>query len=195
MTDDRSSDRRVQRSKRALKNALIQLMIEKGYEETTVADITERADVGRSTFYAHFADKQDLLQESVRGLRDFLLSAPELSDDKQQLVHPALAFSLPMLRHVSEASELFGALVGKRTGMPVQQELHAMLVDLVCEKLEQAGSPVSAPAPLVAQFIVGAFFAVLNWWMSDPSQATPEQVDQHFRELALWGVVQSHRTT
>jgi transposase-like protein len=62
---DEKSDRRVQRSKRALREALVQLMIEKGYEETTVADIAERADVGRSTFYTHYADKEDLLQGSL----------------------------------------------------------------------------------------------------------------------------------
>ena len=54
-------DRRVARSRRALKEALTDLILERGYEAVTVQDVIDRADVGRSTFYAHFLDKDDLL--------------------------------------------------------------------------------------------------------------------------------------
>src|SRR5688572_17611341 len=95
-------DRRVEKSKRALAEALVRLMIDKGYEAITVADIAERANVGRSTFYAHYADKEDLLQESLRGLRQHLTTATPRRQDADGPVHPALAFSLPMLHHMQE---------------------------------------------------------------------------------------------
>ena len=94
-------DRRVRRTRALLQNALMASMIEKGYEATTVQDIIDRADVGRSTFYTHFADKQTLLASRLDDLRDAL-------SREQQLALAArggagargLGFSLPMLEHV-----------------------------------------------------------------------------------------------
>ena len=67
-------DRRVARSRRALKEALTDLILEQGYESVTVQDVIDRADVGRSTFYAHFLDKDDLLMAI---LADVEMPAPD----------------------------------------------------------------------------------------------------------------------
>ena len=61
-------DRRVGKTRRALKEALTDLILEKGYEGVTVQDVIDRADVGRSTFYAHFIDKDDLLMAILADL-------------------------------------------------------------------------------------------------------------------------------
>ncbi len=65
-------DRRVQRTRQLLQDALIAMMIEKGYEATTVQDIIDRANVGRATFYAHFADRETLLASRIEDLRAML---------------------------------------------------------------------------------------------------------------------------
>lgn len=58
------SDRRVVRTKRMLRDALAELIEEKGFERITVCDLTERADINRGTFYTHYKDKNDLLCQS-----------------------------------------------------------------------------------------------------------------------------------
>lgn len=58
-------DRRVQRTRRHLREALMQLILERGYDAVTIEDITERADLGRTTFYLHYRDKEELLLESI----------------------------------------------------------------------------------------------------------------------------------
>ena len=68
MTHHRRPDRRVNRTRRALKEALTDLILEKGYEHVTVGDVLDRADVGRSTFYAHFVDKDALLMAILADL-------------------------------------------------------------------------------------------------------------------------------
>src|SRR5690242_18084253 len=69
-------DRRVERTRQSLQNALSELILEKGYEHVTVQDVIDRANVGRSTFYAHFEDKEQLLLSGFEPLRaefeDFL---------------------------------------------------------------------------------------------------------------------------
>lgn len=60
-TRERTPDRRVQRTRRQLREALITLILERGWDAVSVRDVCEKADVGRSTFYVHFADKENLL--------------------------------------------------------------------------------------------------------------------------------------
>src|SRR5881396_2641445 len=72
-------DRRVQRTRKLLQDALVSLMIEQGYEATTVQDIIDRANVGRATFYAHFADKETLLVSRLEDLRAMLAQSVSLS--------------------------------------------------------------------------------------------------------------------
>ena len=104
-------DRRVRRTQHALRTALIELTLEKGFEAVTILEITERADVGRSTFYAHFADKEDLLQDSIEMLHRHLEERIRARDTRLNgEVHPALAFCLPMLEHILDARELFDAI-------------------------------------------------------------------------------------
>lgn len=187
------TDRRTEKSKRALTRALIELMIEKGYESTTVADVAERADVGRSTFYAHFADKENLLRESLQGLRAHL-DAAALGTRKPP-VHPVLAFSLPMLEHIGEAKDLFCAVVSRRS--TAVDLVHQMLVDLVEEKLKEVPAHARGKGPvalgLTAQHIVGSFLAVCSWWMSEQPELTPAEVDGAFQQLVAPGVSQLSR--
>src|SRR6202012_5392571 len=65
-------DRRVRRTRDLLHRALLDLIAEKGYPHITVQDILDRADVGRSTFYTHYRDKEDLLRS---GIADFNAAA------------------------------------------------------------------------------------------------------------------------
>src|SRR4029079_15081989 len=95
-------DRRVARSRRALKEALTDLILEQGYESVTVQDVMDRADVGRSTFYAHFLDKDDLLMAI---LADVEMPAPDASswtpDD------PAFGWTLELFRHFGSGKRRF----------------------------------------------------------------------------------------
>ena len=65
-------DRRVRRTRRLLRDALVSLVLERGYAGITVEDITDRADLGRATFYSHYTDKDDLLGQVVSDLADDL---------------------------------------------------------------------------------------------------------------------------
>lgn len=66
------ADRRTNRTRRLLRNALMAAILEKGYDAITIEDITERADLGRTTFYLHYKDKEDLLIESLEAITDEL---------------------------------------------------------------------------------------------------------------------------
>ncbi len=175
----RTDDRRVQRTRRALREALIALILERGWDGFSVQDVCDRADVGRSTFYTHFADKEDLvgggLEDLRRGLRAQLAAS----------VVPArpLGFSRGLIEHAHEQQRLFRALIGKRSGQLVQKKFRELVLDLVREDLAALLAPGPRRDAAVA-FIAGAFFELLIWSLEAKNVPTPEELDALFHELA-----------
>jgi AcrR family transcriptional regulator len=173
-------DRRVQRTRRALREALIALIVERGWEGFSVQDVCDRADVGRSTFYTHFADKEDLVAGGLEDLRTTL---------RAQVVAPAgddgrpLGFSRGLVEHAHEQQRLFRALIGKRSGQLVQKMFRQMVLELVREDLG-GRLPAGPRRDGAAAFLAGAFFELLTWSLEARSGLGPEEVDALFQELA-----------
>jgi AcrR family transcriptional regulator len=176
------TDRRVQRTRKLLQDALIATVIEKGYEATTVQDIIDRANVGRATFYAHFADKQTLLASRLEDLRTLLAQ-------RQQQAPGTLAFGLAMLEHTRDHLPLYQSIVGRESGAFVLQRLHRTVADLAAVDLRALGfARASEQRELALQYIAGAFMAVLTWWLERGARLPPREVDALFRRLVMRGL-------
>src|SRR5438552_14100336 len=159
MKKKKPEDRRVQRTRALLQDALMALMVERGYEATTVQDIIDRANVGRATFYAHFADKETLLVSRLEDLRAMLAH--------QQQRARGLGFSLPMLEHARAHLPLYGAIVGRTSGAFVLQRIHRIIADLAALDLKTLGLKATPERPgLATEYIAGAFMAVPTWWVT-----------------------------
>ena len=107
MLKEKGEDRRMQKTRNALHEAFIAIMFEKSFDAILIQEILDRANVGRSTFYTHFKDKNDLLLKSLQGLHEFLrnaqLATPTSSGKKYERV---IGFSLAMFEHVYEHKKL-----------------------------------------------------------------------------------------
>ncbi len=158
-TAPKVSDRRVQRTRRTLREALIALLLERGWDAVNVQDICERADVGRSTFYTHFADKEDLLAGGLDDLGEGLRHAPATSEPG----HP-LPLTRALLEHAWENHRLFRALVGKRSGEPVLRRFRELLLGLVREDLSTRG-PAGPRFEATTQFVAGGLAQLLGFWL------------------------------
>ncbi len=189
LAGDRSgrTDRRVGKTRRALKDALTDLILEKGYESVTVQDVIDRADVGRSTFYAHFMDKDDLLMAI---LADLEMPGPDTNgwnpDD------PAFGWTLELFRHFGSGKRLFKAVASSQSGALARRETTRRLERLVQAELSrlQAARKLDAfKVETVVRFLVGTFIGFMDWWMREENEHLPaEQVDHAFRSLVLPGV-------
>ena len=91
-------DRRILRTQERLREAVIVSILEKGWEATSVADVCERADVARSTFYLHYADKEDLLLSGFDHLEDHLIALSRVRGE--------LAFLEPLFEHAHSHDRL-----------------------------------------------------------------------------------------
>lgn len=181
IVDALAGDRRINRTRRALHSALLELMIEKGYEATSIQDLVDRADVGRSTFYTHYADKDDLLREAIDGLGDFLREAAHAAVDDD--VHPALAFSGPMILHMLEMRDLAAAVLGSSGLGHAHRHVHKMLRAMVHDSLGARAIGGFIPADVAASYVVESFLAVARWWLLEAPGKTPAEVHRIFLGL------------
>ena len=178
------SDRRSQRTRQALSEALVQLIQEKDYSTITVSDIIERANVGRSTFYAHYTDKDDLLRDQMDRVIEFLSQA---SPDSQEFPYfPSLGF----LQHVGgDHYELYTALVWGPGMDLITKHLQKSLSQRVEQGLQTNGQDYQVPLPILANFITGSFLNLLKWWLENKRIYSPEQMDEIFKKITLPGVM------
>jgi AcrR family transcriptional regulator len=205
------NDRRVQRTHRTLREALIALMLEKGWEAVSVQDICERADVGRSTFYTHFADKEELLVGGFHDLREMIRAGlaehpahplpdgpgGERTQRTSQAPQAPLRFARGMIDHAHENQRLFRALVGKRSGQVVVRRFRELIVTFVREDLAHLHD-ASAPATEAAvHFISGGFLELLTWWLETRNALQPPDIEGLFLQMATPAieVIPRKRTT
>jgi AcrR family transcriptional regulator len=177
-------DRRVMRTRGILSEALMSLIIEKGYEKTTVQDIIDRANVGRSTFYAHFPDKDALLRSGFDNLRD-ALSTKGIGD------RDGWDVALDLFQHAQSHYPLYKAMVGRHSWTIIQQYAHKFLFTLIKEHLKpkiSAKNKTPVPLDIVAHHIVSSFLALLTWWLEQKTPYTAEQMTEIFKNLTKPGV-------
>lgn len=185
MHESPGRDRRVRRTERQLRAALASLIREKPYDAIAVKEILDRADVARSTFYTHFADKDELL---VSGIHDVLRSG-EADATSGTPGERLVWFSRPVLEHIAEHRLAGEARMGRRGRAVLHRHLRRTLREAVSDRLHRepgAAGRHGATAPeLVVEFIVSNFALVLDWWVESGSALTAVQADQLFRSLVL----------
>ena len=191
-----SIDRRVARTRAMLHQTLMSLIVKQGYEAITIKDICDAANVGRSTFYAHYKSKDDLMRSHLEPLRKLLVDR-----QRDALATPgdikdrSLAFSTAMFEHARDHRNHYRALVGGRGGTISLGVIRRILSDLVRSELAATAGKNSAdaiPRELVVQYVVGAYMAVLTWWLDGGAKLPPKRVDAMFRRLATEGIRPSY---
>ena len=183
----------MRRTRRLLSGALLELVLEKGYDRVTVQDVLDRADVGRATFYAHFRDKDDLFasgfEQLWESLRRHLASVARRSQARPDPPAGGFGLAAALFDHAARHRQLYRALVGGRGGPPMAEHAREQLAALLREHLAE-GVPdgVTPPVPLevTVRYLVSAFLGVLTWWLeADPPPHTPAQVGRLFEQLAV----------
>lgn len=186
-TQEKIPDRRIQRTRRLVEDAVVALIIEKGYADVTVQDVLDRANIGRSTFYAHFRDKDDVLASGFGRVLDAFRKAP----GSASLAHPGehafdCELSLYLFRHLQEERRLFRALIGHQGGNRVVDFVETLLTQaverLIAERLPPARQTAVSRDVLVF-FVVHTYMDLLIWWLDHDLPYTPEQMDDIFWRL------------
>jgi AcrR family transcriptional regulator len=188
----KKEDRRVQRTRGMLFEALMDLIIEKGYDAITVQDIIDRANIGRSTFYSHFPDKEQLLLGSINLLREFLKQQSGNRPIAEMPGEYRFRFSLAMLQHAQSHKRIYKATAGKKNGAIVLHHMQHMLTELIGDEMALLfPDSVSLPVPpdVAIEFVVNTFLTLLTWWMDRDMPCTAVDLDRMFHKLTLSGLI------
>ena len=188
---EKTPDRRVQRRRRLLHKALMSRVLEKKYESITVQEILDRADVGRSTFYTHFQDKDELLVSGFENVKNLLQSAQATgSGSVGKTYERIIGFSLAMFEHANEYRAVNRALLGSNAEAIVRRQIHAALAGVISQEVrremqegKRANYPVSAE--LLTHFLVSTYISVLTWWLKSRNPVPPEDINAAYRHLVL----------
>jgi AcrR family transcriptional regulator len=179
-----SDDRRVRRTRRALREALVALIVERGYEKVTVQDVLDRADIGRSTFYAHYRDKDALFAACFDDLRTGL--ERELAATADGTHGPTRPVGV-MFEHAHGNQQIYRALCGRSGETAGTRMLHRLLLESLRDHLAPVG--LRLPVDVVAEYHAGALVAVLVWWVRQGFPQPPAEIAQVCRTMTVPGVM------
>lgn len=182
-------DRRVRRTRELLRSALLSLIHEKGYERTSVRDILDRADVGRSTFYAHFRDKDELLFFGLEELRTDFQTA---TDDPAgpEAGRNGRSPTLAVFEHFAQHATVWKAM-GKSGSEVFTRYLHQFLSEQVRNQLTARAQATETKVTIDAlvEFSTSALVGLgIRWWIQNDLPYTPTQMDQIYRRTTEPGI-------
>lgn len=186
---EKKIDRRVLRTRKALSEALFALILEQGYDSVTIQDITDRANLGRATFYLHYSDKEELLMVMLEGLFEDLLEQASKLVTSDKSINQSFA-TLYIFHHAAKHSNLYRALFQEEVGQGIiwrMQDFLALRVQAIMAEWEPQGN-TSIPVELWTNWIAGSFLTLVRWWLENGMPYTPEYMEHIFWHLSLPGV-------
>ncbi len=179
-------DRRSQRTQQALIDALLTLLAEKHYDEISINEIVDRANVGRSTFYAHYQTKDELLKSGFGRALDLLAQHVIVGGSDQ----PVRLDTTPLFQHAQGHYDLYRTLVWGTGFELLTRDGHAALSARLQERLAPllVGKPEpSVPLPILSYAVAGTLLILLKWWLDHKMPYPPERMDAYFQQLAMPG--------
>jgi AcrR family transcriptional regulator len=186
-------DRRVIRTRRNLRAALIDLILEKGYDAVTIEDITDHADLGRTTFYLHYKDKEELLLESIENTArelysQVILASPPIGD---HTLEDSLQAIGRVFQHAAENSILYRIIFKGGAASRVHHTIRVFLSEAVRPYFDYdlAGSAQSEmPLEVLSNYFSTSLLGFLTWWLENDMPYPPDQASRFFSLMFFDGI-------
>lgn len=195
--DTNPLDRRVRRTRHALEQALISLILEKGYDAVTIEDITNRADLGRTTFYLHFKDKEDLLMQTIDSIaEDFLehheavlgqFESPESAINKLKLNMDRRVIYQIFL-HAHDNADLYKVMLRGEGGIKASRRLVDLIKDETIKRLKSIKElEIDVPIEVISVFFAGTLVELIKWWLEEEQPYEIEEMVKYFQQMFILG--------
>lgn len=180
-------DRRRQKTRQAIFSAFEDLLTCKRYEQITVQDLIDRADIGRSTFYAHFETKDDLLRATCQELFDHVFESHPHAEDthdfskEQETLHGMLTH---ILYHLKDDHRRYARIFACESADLFWRFFRESFLQ-IAEHYEVAGTEAahSVPQDFYLNYYCSAFIEAVKWWFRNDLTATPEELASYFETL------------
>lgn len=192
MMAEKQIDRRIQKTLQHLQEALSTLIAEKDYDEITIQEILDRANVGRSTFYAHFENKDQLLRSILTYLNEqFEEGIRQISGQHNSFEDNSANMPYRIVRFVEENRWLFQAMLTKPSRDRSSNPLSDYLFSVTREHFQtmiQIKRADAVQSDMAAHFYASAFIGALMWWLEGDLVYSAEAFSQEINRLTLPGL-------
>jgi AcrR family transcriptional regulator len=187
---------RLRRTQKLLRDALVELIEERGFDALTIGELTTRAMVSRAAFYRNYQDKYDLVDQIFEeAMRALLAAVGDLGRE-----HPAEIW-VTFFEHIAEYERLYRALLGKQGSPWFVRKMRAALAGLVTERGQLPHGPNAADQPVhsfsdafVPDLVSALFVEAITWWLEQGRPYTPREIATRsallasalFKEASTW---------
>ncbi|MGB8212523.1 MAG: TetR/AcrR family transcriptional regulator [Anaerolineales bacterium] len=191
-SDNKKIDPRIERTREALRAALMALIEEKGFDAISVQDITERAGLNRATFYLHYRDKQDLLIRTSEAEFDRLVAEAGPIDRGNLTFQKPPQQVVILFQHLAKNRDFYRVVLG-RSGVPAfVARMREYLATFTQQRITGLHTlyPVAVPIlddVFISEYVAGALLGVIIWWLENDLPHSPEYMSDRFGWLSVAG--------
>lgn len=177
-------DRRQQKTRKAIFDALGRLLEGKRFDNITVQEIIDEANIGRSTFYAHFETKDDLLKEMCMDIFQHIFNERLPKETDYEYATGSLNLEIKLghiLYHLRESKRNLKGILGGESGDLFIFFLKKYLRDLFSRYKEDFSAAI--PEDFLMHHLSGSFAEAVKWWMMEDTLHTPEEVASYYMRV------------
>lgn len=183
-------DRRQQKTRKSIFNAFGQLLARKNYSRITVQEIIDEANIGRSTFYAHFETKDELLRELCTELFRHVFSEEIMHETTHNFTFSRddnRAIITHILYHLRDNRENVLSIMSSESGdiflQYFREYLNSTIINRMVENVDM--NALGIPKELLINHISGTFISIIQWWIKEGVRKTPEELAEYFFKLIV----------
>ncbi len=181
----KTNDLRVIKTKKALYNALIELMKNKTFEEIKVSDICTKALINRTTFYAHYDDKYELLSDCIANIKEELSKElaknTSISNTKEYYIEMIKLF----LDHIEDKKDTYLAIAINNKNSILTDILYDAIDHDIIHHLSNdiSFSTKSIPSEIIAKFYLGAVTNIGITWIQNINKYSKDDIINYLNTL------------
>jgi AcrR family transcriptional regulator len=171
-------DLRVQRTRNLIVEALIELTIQKGFAAVTVQDIVKRAGINRATFYRHYQDKFDLLDQYAQAVYQLPDNPPDPGSPAEEdaTVEKMVSGLAGLLEHVRRHAKFFRVMLGTNGDPAFAAKIRQFIQKRIRRSLPEALPSDEDSADLYLSYVSSGSVGALSWWLEHETPYSPEQM-------------------
>lgn len=182
-------DRRVQKTRKGLQDALIALLREKPLEKIEIQEITEYANMARVTFYRHYGTKEELLLDIIERIYQDMEQQVSIISVEQVFDFRLPPPSLPLFEYLARDREFFKKLLTGTVSSIVQQRLRHYIVHQITARFSQSPRHANMPLFMISNYVASAIIGNLMWWLADDLPYSPEYIARITHSISMMGAM------
>lgn len=192
-----SGDRRVVRTKKLIRNALSQLIEEKGFNDISITDITSKADINRGTFYLHYTDKYDLLEKIENEIIEEIVcnckSLAELDMINTDFTNKPIPSMIKVFEYLKENAVFMKAILGPKGDMTFQHKLKGLIQNCLFQSnaIPIKKENMQVPETYFIAYVLSAHLGVIQQWLENDMEKSPEEMALILSKMFLLGPFKS----